>query len=69
MEVSLKSIIIDVVNEVYISELHNKYTGYLRITAHDLLYRLRGVDGIVHLFFTFLDVRGGNFSMAIEQMI
>ena len=34
---ALKSIIIDAVDEVYIGELWNKYTGYLGITAHDLL--------------------------------
>ena len=37
MEDALKSIIIDAVDEVYISKLRNKYTSYLGITAHDLL--------------------------------
>ena len=37
---ALKSIIIDTVDEVYIGELWNKYTGYLGITARDLLDRL-----------------------------
>ena len=40
MEDALKSIIIDAVDEVYIGELRNKYTGYLGITARDLLYHL-----------------------------
>ena len=40
MEDALKSIIVDAVNEVYIGELRNKYTGYLGITAHDLLNHL-----------------------------
>ena len=40
MENALKSIIIDAVNKVYIGELRNKYTGYLGITAHDLLDHL-----------------------------
>ena len=33
------------------------------------VYRLRGVDRLVHLFFTFLDVRGCTLSITIEQMI
>ena len=37
MEDALKSIIIDTVDEVYIGKLRNKYTGYLGITARDLL--------------------------------
>ena len=40
MEDALKSIIIDAVDEVYISKLRNKYTGYLGITARDLLDNL-----------------------------
>ena len=40
MEDALKSIIIDAVNEVFIGKLRNKYTGYLGITARDLLDRL-----------------------------
>ena len=40
MEDALKSIIIDAVDEVYIGELRNKYTGYLGITACDLLDHL-----------------------------
>ena len=37
MEDALKSIFIGAVEEVYIGELRNKYTGYLGITARDLL--------------------------------
>ena len=40
MKDALKSIIIDVVDKVYIGELRNKYTGYLGITARDLLDHL-----------------------------
>ena len=40
MEDALKYIIIDAVDEVYIGELRNKYTGYLGITARDLLDHL-----------------------------
>ena len=40
MEYSLKSIIINAVDEVYIGELRNKYTGYLGITARNLLDHL-----------------------------
>ena len=40
MEDALKSIIINAVDEVYIGELRNKYTGYLGITARDLLDHL-----------------------------
>ena len=40
MEDALKSIIIDAVDEVYIGELRNKYTGYLGITARNLLDHL-----------------------------
>ena len=40
MEDSLKFIIINAVNKVYIGELRNKYTGYLGITARDLLDHL-----------------------------
>ena len=40
MEDALKSIIIDTVDEVYISKLWNKYTSYLGITARDLLDHL-----------------------------
>ena len=40
MEDALKSIIIDAVDKVYIGKLWNKYTGYLGITARDLLYHL-----------------------------
>ena len=40
MENALKSIIIDAVDEVYIGKLRNKYTGYLGITARDLLDHL-----------------------------
>ena len=40
MEDTLKSIIINAVDEVYISELRNKYTGYFSITAHNLLDHL-----------------------------
>ena len=40
MEDALKSIIIDAVDEVYIGKLRNKYTGYLGITARDLLDHL-----------------------------
>ena len=40
MEDKLKSIIIDAVDEVYISKLQNKYTGYLNITARDLIDHL-----------------------------
>ena len=40
MEDALKSIIIDLVDNVYIGELRNKYTGYLGITARDLLDHL-----------------------------
>ena len=40
MEEALKYIIIDAFNEVYIGELRNKYTGYLGITARDLLHHL-----------------------------
>ena len=36
MEDALKSLIIDSVDDVYISKLRNKYTGYLGITAHNL---------------------------------
>ena len=40
MEDALKTIIIDAVDEVYIGELRNKYTGYLGITSRDLLDHL-----------------------------
>ena len=40
MEYALKSIIINAVDEVYIGKLRNKYTGYLGITARNLLYHL-----------------------------
>ena len=40
MEDTLKSIIIDAVHKVYIGELRNKYTGYLGITARNLLDHL-----------------------------
>ena len=40
MEDALKSLIIDAVDDVYIGELHNKYTGYLGIIARDLLDHL-----------------------------
>ena len=40
MEDALKSIIIDAVDEVYIGELLNKYTGYLGITTRDFLNHL-----------------------------
>ena len=40
MEDALKSIIINAVEEVYIGKLCNKYTGYLGITAPDLLDHL-----------------------------
>ena len=40
MEDAIKSIIIDAVDEVYIGELSNKYTGYLGITSRDLLDHL-----------------------------
>ena len=40
MEDALKSIIVDAVDEVYIGGLRNKYTGYLGITARDLLDHL-----------------------------
>ena len=40
IEGALKSIIIDAVNEVYIGELGNKYTGYLGIIACGLLDHL-----------------------------
>ena len=40
MEDALKSIIIDAVYEVYIDKLRNKSTGYLGITARDLLDHL-----------------------------
>ena len=45
MEDALKSIIIDAVNEAYIRELRNKYTGYLGITAHNLLDHLLNCYG------------------------
>ena len=31
--------------------------------------QLRGVDGLINFFLAFLDVRGGNFPIPIEQMI
>ena len=40
MEDALKYIIIDAVDKVFIGKLRNKYTGYLGITARDLLDRL-----------------------------
>ena len=40
MEDSLKSLIIDSVDYVYIGKLRNKYTGYLGITAHNILDHL-----------------------------
>ena len=40
MEDALKSIIIDAVDKVYIGKLRNQYTGYLGITACDLLDHL-----------------------------
>ena len=40
MEDALKSLIIDSVDDVYIGKLRNKYTGYLGITARDLLEHL-----------------------------
>ena len=40
MEDALKSLIIDSVDDVYIDELRNKYTGYFGITARDLLDHL-----------------------------
>ena len=40
MEDALKSIIIDSVDDVYIGKLRNKYTGYLGITARDILDHL-----------------------------
>ena len=40
MEDALKSIIIDAVDKVYIGKLQNKCTGYLGITARDLLDHL-----------------------------
>ena len=45
MEDALKSIIIDAVNKVYIGKLPNKCTGYLGITARDLLDHLLGHYG------------------------
>ena len=40
MKDALKSIIINAVDEVYIGKLRNKHTGYLGITARDLLDHL-----------------------------
>ena len=40
MEGALNSIIINTVDEVYIGKLQKKYTGYLGITARDLLDHL-----------------------------
>ena len=40
MEDALKSLEIDLVDDVVIGKLRNKYTGYLGITARDLLYHL-----------------------------
>ena len=40
MENALKYLIIDSVDDVYISKLRNKYTGYLGITTYDLLDHL-----------------------------
>ena len=45
MEDALKSIIVDAVYKVYIGELRNKYTGYLGITARDLLDHLLNLYG------------------------
>ena len=40
MEDALKSIIIDAVDGVYVGKLRTRYTGYLGITARDLLDHL-----------------------------
>ena len=40
MEDALKSIIIDAADKVYIGKLRNQYTGYLGISARDLLDHL-----------------------------
>ena len=40
MEDALKSLIFNSVDYVYIGELCNEYTGYLGITARNLLYHL-----------------------------
>ena len=40
MEDALKSLIINAVDDVYIGELRNTYTGYLGIPARDLLDHL-----------------------------
>jgi hypothetical protein len=40
MDDALKSQIIDAVNDVYLSEVRNKYTGYLGVTTRDLIDHL-----------------------------
>ena len=45
MEDTLKSIIVDAVDKVYIGKLRNKYTGYLVITARGLLNYILGWYG------------------------
>ena len=51
--------------DVAIGGILNSVVDVLEIHAD----RLRGVDGLIHFFFTFLDVRGGNFTIPTEQMI
>ena len=40
MDDTLKAQLIDIVNDTYLCEVRNKYTGYLGITTRDLIDHL-----------------------------
>ena len=40
MDDTLKTQLLDSVEEPYVSELHNRYTGYMGVTTRDLLDHL-----------------------------
>ena len=40
MEKVLKNMVIGSVEDTYLKDLNNKYTGFLRVTCHDILVNL-----------------------------
>jgi hypothetical protein len=40
MDGALKTQVINTIQDTYLSEMRNKYTGYLGVTTHDLLDHL-----------------------------